>query len=253
MRVLIITQDEPFYLYEMMEDLIVELKKHNEILGVVCQSSSPFGKDLSFAKRALATYQIFGLMFSIYFGIKLVWRKFVSKRTLKNLCEKYCIDFSHLPGSINTTAMCDCIRELQCDVGISISGKEIFKEELISVFPKGILNLHTSKLPSYRGLMPVFWALKNGEQFIGASVFKVDTGIDTGTLVTQKEYVVQERNLNIVIRDTKSIGVSALIEAVDALKSNTKEQIFERVASSYYSFPTRHDVLEFKKNGNKLF
>lgn len=253
MRIFIITQDEPFYLYELLEDLILNFRPRHEIVGIACQSGSPFGKNLSFTKRCLATYQIFGAWFFVYFGIKLIFRKYIKKRTISHLCKHYDVELYYQSGSINTTSFRTIISELRCDVGISVSGKEIFKELLISTFPKGILNLHTSKLPSYRGLMPVFWALKNGEKAIGVSVFKVDSGIDTGQLLIQKIYPVYERNLDRVIRDTKGIGATALVEAVDTLLNNNDEKIVSSAPSSYNSFPTRDEVIQFKKRGNRLF
>ena len=60
MRIVIITQNEPFYLAENLNYLIDILPKHSEIVGCVVADVSPFGKKESFLKKARKTYDIFG-------------------------------------------------------------------------------------------------------------------------------------------------------------------------------------------------
>jgi methionyl-tRNA formyltransferase len=56
--------------------------------------------------------------------------------------------------------------------------------------PARILNLHLGKLPEYRGMRPINWALKNGESVAGVTLHEVDTGIDTGPIVAQTTFSI---------------------------------------------------------------
>ena len=83
---------------------------------------------------------------------------------------------------------------------MSVAGNQIFRAALLEVAHKGCLNVHSALLPRYRGLMPTFWVLKNGEKETGVSVFLVDKGIDSGPIVVQKRVPITTDRLENLIR-----------------------------------------------------
>jgi methionyl-tRNA formyltransferase len=50
----------------------------------------------------------------------------------------------------------------------------------------GVLNIHTSLLPKYRGPAPVLWAIRNGDPGIGLTIHRMDEDLDTGPIITQQ-------------------------------------------------------------------
>jgi methionyl-tRNA formyltransferase len=125
---------------------------------------------------------------------------------------------------------------------------------LIDLAPKGCLNLHTALLPKYRGLMPTFWTLKNGEKETGVSVFLVDEGIDSGPIVVQKRVRIDTDRLEELIRRTKVIGMDAVWEAVEKVRVGKPKLIPNPDSEkSYFSFPTRDDVRAFRAAGKRLY
>lgn len=56
--------------------------------------------------------------------------------------------------------------------------------------PARILNLHLGKLPEYRGMRPINWALRNRESIAGVTLHEVDTGIDAGPIVAQSTFSI---------------------------------------------------------------
>ena len=140
------------------------------------------------------------------------------------------------------------------DILISIAGNEIFKKPLIDLAPEGCLNLHTALLPKYRGLMPSFWVLKNREKYTGVSVFYVDEGIDSGPIITQKKFLIEDLNQEILIKKTKELGMKAIIEALQDIKNKNVKLIENNCEDmTYFSFPSRKDVIDFYKNGARFF
>src|SRR3989344_3667901 len=63
----------------------------------------------------------------------------------------------------------------------------IVPNELLTLFPKGILNIHPSLLPKYRGPTPIQSAIVAGEKITGVSIIKLDTDVDHGPILVQKE------------------------------------------------------------------
>jgi len=62
----------------------------------------------------------------------------------------------------------------------------LLPEELLPLTPLGIINLHPSLLPQYRGRAPINWAILNGEEYLGLTAHFVDSGMDTGDIIMQK-------------------------------------------------------------------
>lgn len=85
-----------------------------------------------------------------------------------------------------TTTQLDQVMR-QADWVLLVSWKHIIPQELIYLPRRGILNLHYSLLPSYRGVYPVNWALINGEEKTGFTYHFVNEEIDDGAIFMQHE------------------------------------------------------------------
>lgn len=253
MKIIIITQNEPFYLYDNLKYLISIFPKHSTIVGCIVSDASPFGKKESFFLKAKKTLQIFGLKFFLYYSFKFIKSKINFSRNILNLLKDNNIDNIKLHNSINSKESVNLIKSYNPDLLISILGNQIFKEQIFNLAPKGCINLHTSKLPKYRGLMPAFWVLKNNEKETAASVFFVDKGIDSGPIIVQKNIIIDDMTLEELIIYSKKVGMEAIVESVNLIFKDEvvlKENDYSN--KTYYSFPTKSDVLEFKRN-NKFF
>ncbi len=63
----------------------------------------------------------------------------------------------------------------------------IIPQEVLDIFPKGIINIHPSLLPKYRGPTPGQTAILNGENITGVSIIKLDNQVDHGPILSQTE------------------------------------------------------------------
>lgn len=254
MRIVIITQDEPFYLAKNLRHLMGVLPKHSEIVGCTINAVSPFGKKESFMDKAKKTHSIFGTSFFLHYGKKFVLSKLSRKNNVRKVLDEYQIPEIKLEKGINHPDSVAALQKLKPDLLLSILGNQIFKDPIINLAPKGCLNLHTALLPKYRGLMPTFWVLKNQEKYTGVSVFYVDKGIDSGSIVVQKKVEIGNRTQEELIQHTKKLGMEAIAEAVDIIEKD-EVKIIENDASqkTYFTFPTKDDVKAFRKAGKKFF
>lgn len=82
------------------------------------------------------------------------------------------------------------IKKLKPDLGVVADFGLIIPQGLIDVFPKGILNIHPSLLPKYRGPTPIQTALLSGDKKTGISIIKIDEQMDHGPIVYQEEYEI---------------------------------------------------------------
>lgn len=254
MNIVIITQDDPFYLAENLNYLIRKLPEHSRVVGCVLLAVSPFGKKETFFRKCVKTISIFGFYFFLRYSFEFVLSKFNKSRSVAYVLERNNVPILRLSSSINSSESLNRISELNPDLLVSIAGNEIFKKPLIELAPSGCLNLHSALLPKYRGLMPSFWVLKNQERRTGVSVFFVDEGIDSGDILVQKEIEIDQHNQKSLIIATKALGMVAIIEAVEKIHSadlaciqNSDDDM------TYFGFPDARDVKAFRLVGGKFF
>lgn len=77
------------------------------------------------------------------------------------------------------------LKKLGAEVGVLGAYGRILPPEILTIFPHGILNIHPSLLPKYRGASPVQAVIAAGEKQTGITIIKLDSEIDHGPLVTQ--------------------------------------------------------------------
>jgi methionyl-tRNA formyltransferase len=254
MRVVLLTQDEPLFLVPGIDYLLSRKPDGVEIAGCVVFDPSPLGKKVGLAGRAKELLRVFGLAYFFRYAAKFALARARPSRRLANILRRYGVPGLRLTANVNAPQSLDAIRALKPDLLVSVAGNQIFRRPLIELAPKGCLNLHTALLPKYRGLMPTFWALKNGERETGVSVFLVDEGIDSGPIVVQKRIAIGTDSLEQLIRRTKVIGMDAVWEAVERIRSGNVELMPNPDAEkSYFSFPTRADVRAFRAAGKRLY
>lgn len=254
MNILILTQDDPFYLAQQLDYLFDRIPDGAKIAGCVVFDVSPFGKKESIVEKALKTRDIFGNGFFLRYGFKFLKAEFLPFVGIEDVLKKKGIPKIEIEGSINSEASLQKLKSYDPDLLISIAGNQIFKKSLIELAPEGCLNLHTALLPKYRGLMPSFWVLKNNEDYTGVSVFFVDEGIDSGPILVQKKVEIGDRTLEELIQHTKKLGMDAIVEAIEKIQKGGYELILNSdEKSTYFSFPTRDDVKEFRRIGKRFY
>jgi methionyl-tRNA formyltransferase len=72
------------------------------------------------------------------------------------------------------------IAKLQPDAGIVVAYGKIISPSVIDLFPKGLINIHPSLLPKYRGPSPIESTILNGDTDTGVTLMQIDAGMDSG-------------------------------------------------------------------------
>ena len=254
MRIVLITQDDPFYLPENLDFFLGNLPDGTEVVGCVVSEISPFGKKQSFFAKARRTYTIFGARFFLHYGLDYLVARLVHRKGVTDVLRQHRVREISIIGSINSATSLAGIEALSPDLLISIAGNEIFRKPLLDLAPLGCINLHTALLPKYRGLMPSFWVLKNGEKETGVSVFYVDAGIDSGPILVQERIKIGTMTQRELIKRSKAIGMRAVLTAVAKIRDgDTKTLPNDDNKSTYFRFPSKQDVREFRQSGARFF
>jgi len=86
---------------------------------------------------------------------------------------------------------------IQPDLGVLAAYGQIIPQKIIDLFPKGILVIHPSLLPKYRGASPVQSAILNGDTKTGCSIIKMDAKMDHGPIIYQFEEKIKPEDTSL--------------------------------------------------------
>lgn len=75
--------------------------------------------------------------------------------------------------------------EMNAEAAVLVAYGKIIPQDIIDIFPKGIINVHPSLLPKYRGPTPIESAIKNGDNETGVSIMQLSAAMDAGPLYAQ--------------------------------------------------------------------
>lgn len=112
---------------------------------------------------------------------------------LLGYCETYKIPYLK-SSNINSDEFIQIIQGFDCDLLVSMSFNQIFKSKLINLTRLKAINCHAGKLPFYRGRNILNWALINDEKEFGITVHFIDEGIDTGDIISQQVYPINDND-----------------------------------------------------------
>ncbi len=109
------------------------------------------------------------------------------------------------------------LKSLSADLQIVVAFR-MLPEAVWNMPPMGSVNLHGSLLPQYRGAAPINWAVINGEKETGVTTFKLKHEIDTGDILMQESFAINETdNAGDVHDSMKEIGARLLVKTVKGL------------------------------------
>ena len=95
------------------------------------------------------------------------------------------------PEKVKTNpAFWEELRELHPDVVVVAAYGKILPQEILDMPPQGIINVHASFLPKYRGASPIAAAILNGDKETGVTIMKMELEMDTGPIIAKSEPVV---------------------------------------------------------------
>jgi methionyl-tRNA formyltransferase len=159
----------------------------------------------------------------------------------------------HVFDDINGGEAVDFVRYIQPDLVISIRYGQIFQPEIIAIPKYGVINLHSGLLPNYRGVLPSFRALFNGDEKLATTLHYIsDSKIDAGEVIGfSYSPVNKEKSLFWHVVNLYEDGCKLIRDLVRKINSgdDIKHITVDRAQASYYSYPTLEEVRLFKEQG----
>lgn len=146
------------------------------------------------------------------------------------------------PNSLKTEETFNQIKELKPDLIVVVAYGKIIPNNIIE-FPKyGIINVHSSILPKFRGAAPINAAIIAGEKKTGVTIMDIAEELDAGDIILVGETNISEDDTFLTLHDRlKEIGAEKLEEAIDLIESGKAKRI-----------PQNHEEATFVKPYKKI-
>ena len=111
------------------------------------------------------------------------------------------------------------LKELKVDLQVVVAFR-MLPDAVLSIPPKGTINLHGSLLPQYRGAAPINWAVINGEDESGVTTFFINKDIDTGNILFAENVAIADDETAGGLHDKlMHVGALLLVRTVKAVES----------------------------------
>ena len=124
------------------------------------------------------------------------------------------------PASINTPEGLELLRALQPDLLVVAAYGQILSKDVLTVPTRGVINVHASLLPKYRGAAPVAYAILNGETTTGVTIIKVTPGLDSGDMILQESLDIHPTDTTGSLEARLAdVGAKLAVEAVRLYKA----------------------------------
>lgn len=149
----------------------------------------------------------------------------------------------------------DILKEYNANIIITAAFGQILRANVLEMCPLGVINVHASILPKYRGSCPVPWVLIHGESRAGVTIMQTEAGIDTGDMILTKETdILPQENAGELLERLSHIGADALIEALEQIENKTAKYTKQDETQMSYFPMLNKDMgkIDFNKTATEI-
>lgn len=148
------------------------------------------------------------------------------------------------PEDPNDPGVVAALRAIEADAFVLAGYGKILKSRVIELPRRACINLHGGKVPGYRGSSPMNWSLINGERSFTLSVLRVDAGIDSGEVLSERTFPIGQDS---TIRDLHEIANKSfpeqLLETLSQLEKDSLRPRSQPPGGAYYPLRFPEDGL----------
>jgi methionyl-tRNA formyltransferase len=146
------------------------------------------------------------------------------------------------PAQVKEPSFVEALRGLKADLGVVAAYGRILTREVLETPRLGMINVHASLLPRYRGAAPVHRAIVNGERETGVTIMRVVVPLDAGPIMAQARRAIGPDETSVELEHALALsGASLLVTVVDALAEGTAVETPQNEADATYAHRLTRD------------
>jgi methionyl-tRNA formyltransferase len=149
------------------------------------------------------------------------------------------------PARLAHDQFADQFAALNADIGVVAAYGKILPDWLLASPPLGLINVHASLLPRYRGASPIHRAVIAGDSETGVTIMRVEKMLDSGPMMAKvKRRIGPDETSDVIERDLAEMGAELLVQVVDQIAAGTQqEELQDFMVCSYAPRLTKEEGL----------
>lgn len=160
------------------------------------------------------------------------------------------------PEKVKAPEVVEELRAAGAEAMVVVGYGQIIPQAIIDLPRLGIVNVHGSLLPKYRGAAPIQWAVANGETATGVTTMQIEAGLDTGPMLLKAETAIgaDETAVEVGAR-LAAIGADLLVETLDGLAAGTivAERQDDSQATWAPTLEKEHGLVDWSKSPGEIY
>ena len=148
------------------------------------------------------------------------------------------------------------LKALNPDVMVTCAYGQILSQEILDIPKRGVINVHASLLPKYRGAAPIQWSIINGDKVTGVTIMKTEAGVDTGDIIAvQKTDITEAETAGELFDRLSAIGADLIVKVLDELEAGTATFVKQNDAeATHVKMLKKEDgIINFSKNSISIY
>ena len=142
------------------------------------------------------------------------------------------------------------LKALNPDIMVTCAFGQILSSEILEIAKHGVINIHASLLPKYRGSAPIQYSVINGDSKTGVTIMQTEIGVDTGDILMQKELdILPDETAGELFERLSLLGAEIITEALDNIESGniTRTPQNEALATHVKMLSKKDGEIDFLK------
>ena len=112
------------------------------------------------------------------------------------------------------------LKALSPDIMVTCAFGQILSKEILDIAPYGVVNVHASLLPKYRGAAPIQYALLNGDKETGVTIMQTEEGVDTGDIISAETVPIgDDETAGELFEKLSAIGAKLVVKTLDDIEN----------------------------------
>jgi len=137
------------------------------------------------------------------------------------------------PERVRRPEVVELLSALRTDAMVVVGYGQIIPQAIIDLPQYGIINVHASLLPKYRGAAPLQWAVANGEAVSGVTTMRINAGLDTGDVLLKHETPIGPEETAVELGARLAVaGADLLVETLSGLEAGTIRPVLQNDAEA---------------------
>ncbi len=148
------------------------------------------------------------------------------------------------------------VKSLKPDIMVTCAFGQILSEEILQIPKYGVINIHASLLPKYRGASPIQHAILSGEKETGVTIMKTVMEIDAGDILLQEKIVIKENETSGELFERLSnLGAEMVKKALLLIEKGNAKYIPQNSEQATFTkmIKKEHALINWEKTNEEIF